>query len=244
MFQALSLASPSTAREAPNHIALNKTTNLIIEGQPLSTPPFAQEYFEPGVNTKLTRRKKPKTDYTLPSDMPKYPMGFVPTNQTPGPLAGQEPPLIKVKETVPGDLIEVFARIAAEENALASLPKFKVDSGTILMREYTDALKEARAEKKAESMLNEGFTPVEVDSAMNAVRMEEAVKKAKEPPKPVSVETALAEKFGIGTQTDVTVEGGKVLYARRPRRTAEEVGIERAEAMLDQHSITKFFPKK
>jgi len=244
-------ATPSIVRQAPDNKALRKTTILKIDDLQLSTPPIAQEYFEPGVNTKLNRRSKPKTNYTLPSDMPQLPMGFVPSNQTPG-ANGEEPPQIVVKETQPADLIEVFARIAAEEKVLNALPKYGVDSGTMLMREYTKALKEARVEKKVESMLNEGFTPVEVESAMGAVRMEEAVKKAKEPPKAVSVQTALAETFGVGVgterstgemevQTDISAAGGKEIYARAPRRTAEEVAVERAIGSAD---IRSFFPKK
>jgi hypothetical protein len=198
-------ATPLLVRQAPDNKTLRKTTILKIDDFPLSTPPIAQEYFEPGVNTKLNRRSKPKTNYTLPSDMPTLPTGFVPVNQTPG-ANGEEPPQIIVKETQPADLIEVFARIAAEEKALASMPKYGVDTGTMLMREYTTALKEARVEKKVESMLNEGFTPVEVESAMGAVRMEEAVKKAKEPPKAASVQTALAETFGVGVGTEPELE--------------------------------------
>ena len=192
-------ATPLIVRQAPDHKTLRKTTILKVDDQPLSTPPIAQEYFEPGVNTKLNRRSKPKTNYTLPSDMPQLPMGFVPTNQTPG-ANGEEPPQIVVRETQPADLIEVFARIAAEEKVLNALPKYGVDSGTMLMREYTQALKEARVEKKVESMLNEGFTPAEVESAMGAVRLEEAVKKAKEPPKAASVQTALAETFDVDVE--------------------------------------------
>jgi hypothetical protein len=233
-------ATPSIVRQAPDNKALRKTTILKIDDQPLSTPPISQEYFEAGVNTKLNRRRKPKTDYSLPSDMPSFSLGVVPTNQTPG-ANGEEPPQVVVKETQPADLIEVFARIAAEEKALASLPKYGVDTGTMLMREYTSALKEARVEKKVESMLNEGFTPAEVESAMGAVRMEEAVKKAKEPPKAASVQTALAETFGIGVgterttgemevQTDITSAGGKEIYARAPRRTVEEIAAAKAAA--------------
>lgn len=247
-------ATPLLVRQAPDHKTLRKTTILKIDDQPLMTPPISQEYFEPGVNTKLNRRRKPKTDYTLPSDMPKYAMGVVPVNQTPG-AAGEEPPQIVVRETQPADLIEVFARIAAEEKVLNALPKYGVDTGTMLMREYTKALKETRVEKKIESMLNEGFTPAEVESAMGTVRMEEAVKKAKEPAKAVSVQTALAETFGVGVgterttgemevQTEISAAGGKEIYARAPRRTAEEVAAERAMAGEKQPTLEKFFGKK
>jgi hypothetical protein len=250
-------ATPLIVRQAPDHKTLRKTTILKVDDQPLSTPPIAQEYFEPGVNTKLNRRRKPKTDYTLPSDMPQLPMGVVPTNQTPG-ANGEEPPQIVVKETQPADLIEVFARIAAEEKALSALPKYGVDTGTMLMREYTTALKEARVEKKVESMLNEGFTPAEVESAMGAVRMEEAVKKAKEPTKAVSVQTALAETFGVGVgterttgemevQTEISAAGGKEVYARQPRRSDEEIAIAKVQEEIKkgtQATIGKFLGKK
>ena len=77
--KAVNSAQPLAVKQAPDFRALGKTANLILESLPLSTPPMAQEYLEPGVNVKLTKRKTPKTNYTLPSDLPKYPLGFVPT---------------------------------------------------------------------------------------------------------------------------------------------------------------------
>lgn len=233
------LALPSVVRQAPDHKALQKSTTLVVAGQPLFTPPIAQEYFEPGVNTKLTRRKTPKTNFTLPSDMPKYPMGFVPTNKASGAETGEEPPLIVVKESKPADLMDVFARIEAEEKAVAMQPKYGVDMGTRVVREYQAAKSEALLDKRVDSLLREGYTEKEAVSAVEVVRMEEAIKKAKLPPRPVPVEEAIQEALGVATlsvaprremqvQTDVSVEKGKVLYARKARRTPEEIALERA----------------
>lgn len=247
-------ATPSVVRQAPDHKALRKTAVLKVEDMPLSTPPIAQEYFEPGVNPKLQRRSKPKTNYTLPSDMPEYPLGFVPTNKTPG-ANGEEPPIIVVKESQPADLLDVFARISAEEKAVVSLPKH-VDVGSMVAREFGNAMRMRALENKVESMMREGFTEAETAKAMSVVREEEAVKKAKEPAKPISVEQALKETFGVGVgtemptmveggvQTELSMEGGKEIYARAPRRTAEEVALERARTEAGQTSITKFFGKK
>lgn len=189
------LANPLRVKQAPDARALNKTTILKVDSQVLSTPPFAQEYFEPGVNTKLTRRSKPKTNYSLPSDMPTYPIGFVPTNQYSGAL-GEEPPMIKVKESAPADLIEVFARINAEQQILAAQPKYGVDVGSMIIKEYATALKELKSERQREMMMAEGFTEEETEKAIDSVRMEKAVEVAKAPVKGVSVEAALSETFG------------------------------------------------
>lgn len=191
------LALPSVVRQAPDHKALHKTATLVVAGQPLSTPPIAQEYFQPGVNVKHTRRSKPKTNYTLPSDMPKYELGFVPTNKASGAETGEEPPLIVVKEAKPADLMDVFARIEAEEKALAAVPKYGVDMGTAVTREYQDAKRMALLERRVDSLMREGYTEREAVSAVEVVRMEEAVKKAKEPPKPVPVEEAIQEALGV-----------------------------------------------
>lgn len=248
-------ASPSVVRQAPDHKTLRKTTILKVEGAVLSTPPIAQEYFEPGVNTKLNRRAKPKTNYTLPSDMPELPLGFVPTNQTPG-AAGEEPPIVVVKESQPADLMQVFARINAEQKMIETQPKYGVDVGSMVAREFGQAMRMKAMENKVESMMREGFTEAETAKAMGAVREEEAVRKAKEPAKPISVEQALKETFAIGVgteapsrgemevQTELSMEGGKEIYARAPRRTAEEVAFERARTEAGQTSITKFFGKK
>lgn len=216
------LALPSATRQAPDYLALRKTTTLVVAGQPLSTPPIAQEYFEPGVNTKLTRRSKPKTNYTLPSDMPSFPLGFVPTNKASGAEKGEEPPLIVVKESKPADLMDVFARIEAEEKAVANLPKYGVDMGTLLVREYEDSKRMALLEKRVDSLMREGYTENEAVSAVEAVRMEEAVKKAKEPPKPLPVEEAIQEALGVATAavTERRRKGRKTLA-----QLAEETGV-------------------
>lgn len=193
------LALPSATRQAPDYLALRKTATLVVEGQPLSTPPFAQEYFEPGINTKLTRRSKPKTNYTFPADNPSYPLGFVPTNKASGPETGEEPPLIVVKESKPADLMDVFARIEAEEKALAAIPKYGVDMGTMVVQEYSDAKRMALLEKRVDSLMRDGYTEAEAKSAVEVVRMEEAVKKAKEPPKPLPVGEAIQEALGVAT---------------------------------------------
>lgn len=215
------LALPSVVRQAPDHLALRKTTTLVLAGQPLSTPPIAQEYFEPGVNVKMNRRSKPKTNYTLPSDMPTYPMGFVPTNKASGPETGEEPPLIVVKEAKPADLMDVFARIEAEEKAIAALPKYGVDMGTMVVREYEDVKRMALLEKRVDSLMRDGYTENEAVSAVEVVRMEEAVKKAKEPPKPLPVEEAIQEALGVATAA--------VTQRRRVRKStaqlAEETGV-------------------
>lgn len=252
------LANPLPVKQAPDARALNKTTMLSIASEALSTPPTAQQYFEPGVNTKLNRRSKPKTNYTLPSDMPEYPLGFVPTNKTPG-ANGEEPSIVPVKEAVPVDLLQVFARINAEQKLAEAQPKYGVDMGSRIMQEYNQALKEVKTDRKMESMMREGFTQTEAETAMNEIRAEEAKKVAKQPAKPVSVQTALAETFGIGVgtdapsrgemevQTELSMAGGKEIYARKPRGTAEEVAMERAAEEVSkgtQSSIKSFFSKK
>lgn len=188
-------AYPSFVRQAPDNRALRKTTTLSVGSMELSTPPMAQEYFEPGVNTKLTRRSKPKTNYTLPSDMPTYALGFVPTNQTSG-ANGEEPAIIVVRESQPADLMDVFARIDAEEKA-AKAPKYGMDMGTLVVREYQDARRIALLEKRVDSLMRDGYTEAEAMSAMEVVRKDEAIKKAKEAPKPIPVEQAIQEVLGV-----------------------------------------------
>lgn len=267
------LANPLPVKQAPDARVL-KTTTLSVASQPLSTPPFAQEYFEPGVNTKLTRRSKPKTNYTLPSDMPTYPIGFVPTNQTPG-ANGEEPSIVPVKEAVPADLLQVFARIAAEEKLAEAQPKYGVDMGSRIMHEYSNALKEIKTERKLESMMRDGFTQTEAETAMNAVRAEEAIKAAKEPAKPVPVETAIAEVMGkvfevpepvpinermnipytstAGRSFKTTLKTPSEAEERKlmGRPTKEQVEVRTIEQMMRQEQsqktqppITKFFGKK
>lgn len=190
-------AFPSAVKQAPDFRALGKTATLEVEGQPLSTIPVAAEYFEPGINVKLKRRSKPKTDYTLPSDGTSYPLGFVPTNKTPS-ANGEEPSIIVRPELMPGDLMEVFAKISAEEQSMKqALPEAQIDRGTRTTRAYQRALRAARESTKRESMIREGFTPAETDKAMSTLREEEAVKEARMPAKPLSVEEALKETFGM-----------------------------------------------
>jgi hypothetical protein len=220
---------------------------------------MSQEYFEPGVNTKLNRRTKPKTNFMLPSDMPTFPLGVVPTNQTPG-ANGEEPAIVAVRESQPDNLRAVFARIQAEERA--EQPRIAEDVGSVVARQFGESVRERALEKKVDSMIRQGFTEGETQAALQTVRAEEAVKEAKLPSKPIPVEEAIQEALGLvprqsargsqasvataegGTQTDITVEGGKVLVARRPRGTAEEVAARRAAAESGQPSIEKFFPKK
>jgi hypothetical protein len=44
-------------------------------------------------------------------------------------------------------------------------------------------------------------------------------------------------------QTDISAAGGKEIYARAPRRTAEEIAGERAKE-IGAADIRSFFPKK
>ena len=190
-------AFPSFVKQGPDYRALGKTAILEIDSQPLATPPFAQEYFEPGINTKLRRRTKPKVDFTLPSDMPTYPLGFVPTNKTPG-ANGEEPSIIVRPELVPADLMDVFAKINAEEQAMKqTIPESQMDRGTRAIRDYQGSLRATRETEKRESMIREGFTPAETEKAMGVLRDEEAVKEARMPVKPVSVQEALKGVFGF-----------------------------------------------
>lgn len=190
------LANPSPVKQAPDAKALNKTTNLILEAIQGSTPAQAQNYFEPGVNTKLNRRKAPKTNYTLPSDMPELPIGVVPTNKS-GRTLGEEPSIIEVRESTPADLLQVFAKISAEQQVLAAQPKYQVDTASLLMKEYKTALKEANLEKKVNFLMEEGYTEEETKKAITEMRAQEALEKAKEPTPATSrsVETALEEIY-------------------------------------------------
>lgn len=194
-------ANPLNVRQAPDFKALDRSTQLVVPGANLSTPPIAQEYFQPGINTSLKRRKTPKTNYELPSDLPSYPFGFVPTNQTPG-ARGEEPPLVVQRELVPGNLLDMFAKISAQQ-ALESqaVEEAKVmgrqDAGTLIAQEYQTALKEKVVEAKVEALVADGFTQTEAVEAVNAVRMEKAIEMAKKPIRPqmVSIESALSETF-------------------------------------------------
>jgi hypothetical protein len=202
MLQGLNLALPSRVQQAPNHIALGKNTILVVPGQELSTPPIAQEYFEPGVNTKLNRRSKPKTNYTLPSDMPKYPLGFVPVNQTPG-ANGEEPAIVPQKELVPQDLLQVFQKVAAERLA-EEKPKPKVDKGTAVSKALLESVREKGAERKVNEMIAKGFTAEETAKAMDSLRQLRAMEEAKRPATALSVQEALQEAYGMGNGEEPT----------------------------------------
>lgn len=236
MLNTLFPATPAPVRQAPNHRALEKTTTLILESLVLATPPIAQEYFDPGVNTARRRRAKPKADYSLPSDMREYPLGFVPTNQTPG-ANGEEPSIIKVPESVPADLLQVFARIAAEEKIAAAMPKYAVDTGSVLMGEFQETMNALQAERKAESMREKGFTPQETEMAMGTVRMEKALQVAREAPAAVPIKTVLEETFRADREMEV--QTGEEKPSRTKKKTVKEM-MEEAK----QPPITEYFPSK
>lgn len=204
MLQGLNLALPSRVQHAPNANALKKTAILVVGGQELATPPIAQEYFEPGVNTKLNRRTKPKANYTLPSDMPKYPLGFVPVNQTPG-ANGEEPAIVPQKELVPQDLLQVFQKVAAERLA-ETKPVVKVDEGTRVSRELLTAVREVGEVRKADEMMRKGFTAEETTKAMDKAREERALVEAKTPAKGASVEEAIAGMVKLGEPPERSVK--------------------------------------
>lgn len=196
------LANPSGIIQAPDNKALNHPTQLVVASQQLSTPAEAQQYLEPGINVKLTHRRKPKTNYELPSDMPKYPMGFVPINQTPG-AAGEEPPIVVVKEAMPGDLLSMFQKIseqqAAESRAVEEAKvSGRMDVGSLVAREYQNAMTERQTEARAEKMMKAGFTPEMTARALEESKMSRAVEMAKEAVPSATmttVEAALEEKF-------------------------------------------------
>jgi hypothetical protein len=169
-------ANPSGVRQAPDHRALNHTTTLVVGSQPLATPFEAAQYFEPGINTKLTKRKTPKVNFTLPSDMPSYPLGFVPTNQTPG-ANGEEPSIVPQKVGVPADLLEVFARISAEEQAIAKLPKGGIDAGQQVATELFTSLKEKNAQAIFEKFIAEGHSEDMINDALYNVKVSKLQKR-------------------------------------------------------------------
>lgn len=191
-------ASPSMTKQAPDFNALMKTAISVIEGKPLATEPVALEYFEPGINKSLVRRSKPKTNYTLPSDLPKYPLGFVPINQTPG-ENGVEPPIIKVPELVNADLIEVFAKIRAQSLA-EQKPQVAMDMGTQTAKAFHEAITEKRMERKVNGMVERGFTDEEIKKAINVVREEDALKLARQPAPAMSIQEALREAYGANEE--------------------------------------------
>lgn len=158
-------ASPSIVRQAPDNRALFKSALLEVAGQPLETPAVAQNYFEPGVNVNLTRRSKPKTNYTMPSDPVSFPLGFVPINRE-GRVAGEEPSIIASKVAVPGDLLAVFARIEQEEKALAGLPTFGTDQGLSVAKDYMASLKEKSKSGMMDKLVAEGNPETLIEEAM------------------------------------------------------------------------------
>jgi hypothetical protein len=185
------LANPSPVKQAPDNRRLNKATQLILESMKLETPPMAQVYLEPGVNTKLNHRSKPKTNYTLPSDMPELPLGFVPTNKTPG-ANGEIGPIIPVRESMPESLLTMFSKIEAQSKETAQIEMVekivdKLDVGTMVANQMLDARKAEIEEKRYEGLIRHGFTEEEATGAMDTLRTEEAVKVAKSMPKPEPV---------------------------------------------------------
>jgi hypothetical protein len=194
-------AQPSLAKQAPDFNALMKNTILVLESQQLATPAIAQEYFEPGINHKLTRRSKPKTDYTLPSDMPKYPMGFVPINQTPG-ANGEEMAIIRVPESQPQDLLDVFAKISKEQGMAPKLPEGSMDAGTKVSEDFMTAVTEARQVRKVDAMMRNGFSEEETKKAMAVIRDEDALKMARRPAAPLSLKEAMMESYGVRESMD------------------------------------------
>lgn len=197
MLRTTPLANPSPVKQGPDAKPLMKSTQLILDSLALATPPQAQNYFEPGVNHTLIRRSKPKTDYTLPSDMPKYPIDFVPVNKAQVGM-GEEPSIVHPKELVPQDLLGVFQKIAEEDKLKEKLPEGRMDLGTRTTRAYLRALKKSRAERKVETMIKEGFSEEEAKKALNILREEEALKMARKPAPPMTVEEAMREAFGMG----------------------------------------------
>lgn len=238
MLQGLRLASPSPVKQAPNAMALMKSTQLVVAGQPLSTPPMAQDYFEPGVNTKLNRRKTPKTNYELPSDLPKYPLGFVPLNQTPG-AAGEEPAEIRVKESAPADLLDVFAKISAQQMAESkAVEEAKVlgrmDIGSLISQQYKSALSETTLDAKVSGLVREGFSQDEAVEAVKALRMEEAIKKARGPPKAEPMEQVLAKpakmERDLGAELEKAMEKKSAVIGRRGMDLRQLFAIQKAES--------------
>jgi len=195
-------ATPSQTRQAPDFNALMKTAISVIEGKPLATEPVAQIYLEPGINHKAVHRSKPKTNYTLPSDMPKYPLGFVPTNQTPS-ANGEELAQIRVPVSKPADLLDVFAKITKDQqlaDAKFQEPAF-VDEGTRVAQEMRTAMKEAKTERKINGMVRAGYTEEEARRAMLALREEEAMRMARLPASALTIEEAMNEAFGKAYST-------------------------------------------
>lgn len=163
-------AQPSLTRQAPDFNALMKSTGLMVESQPLATSAISQEYFEPGINTRHIRRTKPKTNYTLPSDNKSFPLGFVPVNQQ-GRVAGEEPAIIATKVAHPADLLAVFARISAEEEALKNLPPKGIDAGQAVANEYMATLRQKSVNDMFDKLVAEGNSEEDIKEAMKLNRV-------------------------------------------------------------------------
>lgn len=182
-------------KQAPDFKALMKTAISVIEGQPLATEPVALNFQEPGVNHRFIRRKTPKTNFELPSDMPKFPLGFVPTSKDkPGP--SDVAALVKVPELVNADLIDVFAKIRAESIA-AQLPQAELDMGTRTAKAFQAAVNKARESSKIEGMIERGFTEEEAKKALGVIREETAIRMARLPAAPAPLSLVLKETFGM-----------------------------------------------
>lgn len=169
-------ANPLVAKQAPDHRALMKSTGLMIESQPLALPAISQEYFEPGINHRLIRRSRPKTNYTLPSDAKTFPLGFVPVNQE-GRVAGEEPPIIKTSVAQPADLLDVFARIKREEIAQQAIPRGGIDMGQSVANDYLAALREKSKSDMMDKLVAEGNSEEDVKEAMKLNKLRSLQKK-------------------------------------------------------------------
>lgn len=228
-------ASPSLARQAPNHITLGFNTTFQTEKAPYSTEAIAQEYFEPGVNTKLNRRRKPKADYTMPTDAPTVPFGFVPTNQfsTDGGLTGDTTPQIKITKSVPGDLLEMFQRINADsvrnEQAIKEGKREEArDVGTRVANDMLKAMKEKSSEDKFMDMIRKGFSEIEANAALQSLRLEEALKEARKPASPQPLNQTLEEALGIAKSIADKEGTPLIAFARKEKKPDPQAGaIER-----------------
>jgi hypothetical protein len=169
-------ANPLLVKQAPDHRALMKSTGLVIESQALALPAISQEYFEPGINHRLIRRTRPKTNYTLPSDPKSFPLGVVPVNLEAG-VAGEEPPIIKTSVAQPADLLQVFARINAEEMAQQKIPYAGIDVGQSVANDYLANLREKSRGEMMDKLMNEGNKEEDIKEAMKLNKLRSLQKK-------------------------------------------------------------------
>lgn len=247
------LANPSPVKQAPDNRSLNKATQLILESLKLETPPMAQIYLEPGVNKKLTHMRKPKTNYTLPSDMPELPLGFVPTNKTPG-ANGEMPPIVPVRESMPENLMTMFSKIEAANKETAQIEMVekmvdKLDVGTMVSQQYLETKQIITEEKRYQSLIRHGFTEGEAEKAMGTIREQAAMKVALEAPKPEPVATIARamlknepERTELKTEAivkseeppiDVALDLKEKVKGRRGR-TSDKVMAERLGITVDE----------